>query len=112
MLRTTIRNGISTVRIAQHLNARLLASGLPPRKTNLNVVIDTGKQCTIAGEGESYEEFLRSGIVKFFTGWGEKPALSKDPHYAEAPLRLMNFVDTYGNDEYQKSENFIFALFP
>ena len=103
MLHSTIRNGIGTIRIAEHLNARLLASGLPARKTNLNIVIDTGKQCTYLGTGECFESFKRTGLLSEFTGFGQKPAISTEDHYSEAPLRFMTFADTYGNDKYKQS---------
>ena len=104
MLRSTIRNGIGTIRIAEHLNARLIASGLPERKTNLNVMVDTGKQCMFAGSGDSFEDFQMTGLLRKFMGFGEKPAVSTDAHYSEAPLHLMNFTDTYDNDKYKKSK--------
>ena len=85
------------------MNQRLSAAGLPERQTNLNIVLDTGKQCTVSGVGEMYEEFLRTGILKYFTGWGTKPAGSEDSHFEEAPLRIMTFADTYGNDKYKQS---------
>ena len=103
MLRSTIRNGIATVRLADHLNERLLVAGLPKRETNFNAVIDTGKQCTVSGIGKMYDQFLETGVLKDFTGWGTKPALSQDSHFAEAPLRLMTFADTYGNNKYKES---------
>ena len=98
MLRSTICNGIGTICIAEHLNRRLLASGLPPRKTNLNILIDTGKQCTVSGMGEAHDTFKQMGYLQNFTGYGTKPAVSGDSHFSEAPLRLMTFFDTYGND--------------
>ena len=104
MLRNTIRHGIGTIHLADHLNARLHASGLPRRETNLSMMIDTGKQCTFSGKGESFKDYKRTGYLRGFTGYGEKPALSKDPHYSEALLRFMSLADTYGNDEYKKSE--------
>ena len=105
MLWNTIRNGIGTIWIAEHLNARLVASGLPERKINLSMLPDTGKQCTVSGQGEAHESFIQNGSLRNFTGFGEKPAVSTDPHYAEAPLRLMNFADTYGNEKYKESEH-------
>ena len=104
MLRSTIRNGIGTICLAKHLNARLMALGLPERETNLNIVIDTGIQCTLAGSGKCYEKFKNTGTITSFTGCGQKPALSKDSHYSQAPLRLMTFVDMYGNSKYKESK--------
>ena len=75
MLRNTICHGIATGRIADHLNERILASSLLKRNTNIVIMIDTGKQCTIAGFGKSYEEFMRTGN---FTGCGTKPANYSD----------------------------------
>ena len=76
------------------------------RGTNLNIVIDTGKQSTVSGTGKIFEEFKRTGVLKHFTGYGQKPALSQESHYAEALVRLMTFADTYGNDDYKKSKKF------
>ena len=36
------------------------------RLTNIMLLIDTGKQCTIAGFGKVFEEFMRNGTVKNF----------------------------------------------
>ena len=111
MLRSTIQNGISTTRLADHLNDRLLSSGLMKRFTNLVIMIDTGKQCTLAGCSKSYEEFKKTGVLKNFTGYGQRPALFHEAHFNEAPLRLMTFGQTYGNDKYKESKLVIIIFF-
>ena len=64
------------------------------------LLIDTGKQCTIAGFGKVFEEFMRNGTVKNFTGCGTVPASFHEEHYDEALLRVMSFAQTFGNMYY------------
>ena len=70
------------------------------------LLMDNGKQCTISGLGPMFEEFLRSGEVKHFTGFKCVPAKFHEEHFEEAPLRIMSFADTYGNMHYDCSQSF------
>ena len=63
-------------------------------------LIDTGKQCTIAGFGKVFEDFMRKGIVKNFMGCGTVPASFHEEHYDEALLWVMSFAQTFGNMHY------------
>ena len=107
MLRNTIQNGIATGHIADHLNERILAASLLKCYTNIVLMIDTGKQCTIAGSGKAFDDFKRTGVLKNFTGFGTNPATYSDSHFQEAPLRFMTFAETYDNKKtkYSKSEH-------
>ena len=96
-LRTCVRFGIGTGRIAQHYNERISATLNIKRLTNILLAIDTGKQCTISGFGKVYDEFMRTGVVKNYTGCGTIPATCDEEHFDEAPLRIMSFADTFGN---------------
>ena len=75
------------------------------RFTNIMLFLDTGKQCTIAGFGKIFDEFLKSGKVINFTGFGTTPARYEDEHFEEAPLRLMSFSETFGNMHYDCSNS-------
>ena len=106
MLRNAIRKRIETGRLADNLNSRIFESSLLRRLTNICLLIDTGKQCTIAGFGQAFEEFQSTGILSNFTGSGQKPATNKDPHFDEASLHIMTFSDTYDNvcEKYSESK--------
>ena len=63
-----------------------------------------GKQCTFAGHGKAYDEFMKTGVLQGFTGYGQKPTSCKDPHFNEVQLRYMTFAQTYGKEKYKESE--------
>ena len=69
------------------------------------LLLNTGKQCTISGIGQVFEDFLKTGNISNFTGFGTEPAKSHEQHYQEAPLRIMTFAQTYGNMHYDCSQS-------
>ena len=99
-LRTCIRYGIGTGRIADEYNSRIFAASHMQRDSNILIVLDTGKQTTVAGKGKLYEKFLQTGEIKDFSGYGSTPAKFHQEHYQRAPLCTMSFAETYGNMHY------------
>ena len=80
-------------------------------KTGFVSLIDTGKQCTISGYGEIFDNFLKTYKLEGFTGFGRKPSGFYDADYETAPCRVMNFDQTYHKMPYdcRRSEfTFIF----
>ena len=55
--------------------------------------------------GKSFEEFLKSGELKNFSGFQTVPAKYHEEHFEEAPLRIMSFADTYGNMYYDCTQS-------
>ena len=58
--------------------------------------------------GEVYDNFLQTGEITNFTGFGQLPTKYSDDHYSEAPLRVMSFAESYGDMQYtcKKSMNY------
>ena len=104
-LRNSVRCCIATGRICDHYNQRDSAARQTNKRiVNMIIYLDTGKQCTLAGMGEMYDNFVNTGEVSTFNGMITKPANSKDKHFEEAPLRVMSFSDIYDNvfEEFSK----------
>ena len=110
-LRTAIWYGIGTGWLADEWNLRLLPAITYKRDVNIISLIDTGKQCTIAGMGKVFEKFLETGKIKDFTGFGLVPAKYSDEHFSEAPLRVMSFAESYSEMQYtcKKSNSYLFC---
>ena len=100
-----MRYGIGTGRIADHYNARIAAVSNIQRSTNIVLLVDNGKQCTISGFGKLFDKFLKTGNLKDYTGFGTVPATFHEEHFQEAPLRIMTFADTFGNMHYDCRES-------
>ena len=71
---SSVHEGHAAVRIAEFLNKKLKDMGeddvgLP----GLVMAIDTGEQCTLAGSGHMFEEFMTSEKVVNYTGYGTQP---------------------------------------
>ena len=99
-LRNLVRCSIATGRFADRCNERIAdAQNSEKKVVNMIFFSDTGKQCTIAGMGPIFENFLQTGDLnlKDLTGFGTSPATSTQEHFDEASFRIMNFADTYGN---------------
>ena len=50
-LRSSVRYGLGTGRIANHYNEHIFAAANCERFANVVILIDNGKQCTISGMG-------------------------------------------------------------
>ena len=99
-LLSTVCSGIceslAAVRIADFLNKILHDIGEQFGPTGCVVTIDTGQQCTLAGCGEMYDEFKRSGIIKNYTGHEEGPVDFYDrKSFHNAPCYTMKFDTSY-----------------
>ena len=97
-LLTSLREGLACIRIADFLNAKLNAQDTGD--SGAVIILDTGKQCSIAGCGKMFEEFLRSGQVQGFTGYGQKPKTFYDKNFETADYRLFKFDQTYYKQPY------------
>ena len=74
-LRTYIRYGIGTGRIADHYHGRIFAAGNQAKKfPNIVILLGTGVQTIISGFGKVYEKFLETGFLRDYTGFGQIPA--------------------------------------
>ena len=107
-LRTCIRYGIATGRIADNYNERIANSTKMVKKmAGIMICIESGSQCTLAGYGPIFDKFMETGKIENFSGFGNIPAHSKQEHFHEAPLRVMTFANTYNDNfkEFRKSKH-------
>ena len=65
------------------------------------MLIDTGSQSTISGSGKIYDAFQRTGIISGYSGGGGTPMKISDPNSDLAPLRKMEFDETYHGMTYK-----------
>ena len=112
MVCSSIWEGLAAVRIADFLNIQLKDIGEEFSITGCCIVIDTGQQCTVAGVGQMFEEFQRSGMLKGYTGFGSAPTQFFDrKNYHTAPYRLMKFDETYYKMPYDCRTHEIFSIY-
>ena len=50
----------------------------------MQFIFDSGKQSTLAGFGQMFENFLQTATISNFTGKGQSPATVKQGHFHEA----------------------------
>ena len=74
------------------------------------MLLDTGGQCTIAGSGEAFEKFQRTGVLEGYTGEGRRPTTITDPNYDAALLRMMDFEDTFQGLNYDVTKSNLYLL--
>ena len=108
---STVHVGFNTVRLAEIYNQRTTV----PSPSNENVgylsIVDTGGQTTISGSGKIFERFLSTGWVDTFSGYGTKPVTFLEKSFLCAPLRKMNFDETYYGMHYdcRKSKHLLMS---
>ena len=99
-LLTGLREGLASIRIADYLNQKLEDQGDENVESGTLMILDTGKQCSIAGCGKIFDEFVRSGKVKYFTGYGQKPKTFYVKNFETADCRIFKFDQTYYKQPY------------
>ena len=101
-LRTSIRYSIATARIADEYNQRIsLSTGMSKKEVNMQFILDTGTQSSLAGFGQMYEDFLQSNMIGDFTGKGQKAVTIDKEHFDVAPIRKFTFKNTF-DDKHSK----------
>ena len=103
-LRSCVRYGIGTARIADHCNKRIFKASKIKREADFLMFVDTGKQCTISGQGKLFQEFLETGKIGNFSGKSTIPAKFSEEHFDEAPFRIMAFADSFYSDSPSASQ--------
>ena len=83
---TSLHEGIAATRIADFLNEQLRVLGKINGTAGAVLAVDTGEQCTISGVGPMYDEFLRTGRLTNYSGYGQKATTFHDKDFESAPL--------------------------
>ena len=83
---TSLHEGIAATRIADFLNVQLKILGQVNRTPGAVMAIDTGEQCTISGVGPIYDNFLRTGKLMSYSGFGTEASTFHDKDFETAPL--------------------------
>ena len=91
----SLHEGLTATRIAEFLNAQLRTIGIFNRGPAVVIAIDTGAQCSIAGFGKMFDEFMWMKSLSNYTGHDRQPASFKDPNFEVALIRLVNFDETF-----------------
>ena len=102
---TSLREGLDCICLAEHYNKRIHINSNCVESPGAILLIKTGEQCTICGAGTIYEEFKRTGKLINFTGYGEKPKSFYEQNFQEAPLRMINFDQTFYDMPYDCRES-------
>ena len=103
---TCLHEGIAATRVADCYNDKITNLGHEFGPTGCVMVVDTGEQCTVAGCGPMFEQFLWSGKIKNYTGYGEEPTRFYEDNFDKSPFRIMKFDQTFDKMPYdcRKSE--------
>ena len=64
------------------------------------LLIDTGKQCSLAGYGKIFDAFRRSGKIMHYTGYGNEPKSYYDKNFDTALYRIFKFDQTFYRQPY------------
>ena len=98
-----IRTGLETTRLCAILNECIYQDlGI---KAGLFIGIDTGVQCTIAGNGAMFEAYKKNGKITNHTGFGLTPTTFYDMNFESAEIRLVKYDETYCFSPYDCSES-------
>ena len=93
---TGLREGVIASRIADFCNKKNNVA----RPTGSLSIIDTGQQTTVCGTGQLFNDFLQSGKVEGFTGFGTKPVHYYDGNFQDAAFRCVTFDQTFSGMPY------------
>ena len=64
------------------------------------VLIFQGNQSIVGGHGEIFDRFRETGVLCGYPGEGTPIAVSSDENYDAAPLKVIQFHETYQNLRY------------
>ena len=92
---TALKEGIAVTRIADFLNDQLKIIGQINGPAGALIAVDTGEQCSISGVGPIYENFLRTGKLMNYSGFGTEASTFHDSDFETAPLRIINYDETF-----------------
>ena len=104
-MKTSIRYGLATFRMAKNFNSCLLQSANVSKVAGMITVIETGDQFTVAGSGPIYEKFCRTGLIDGYSGFGTIPKEFSDPDFDVASLRVMKFDETFAGMKYDVTDH-------
>ena len=104
-MRTAIRYGLATYRLAQEYNNRLFAASNVKKIAGVSMYFDTGDQSTVSGNGLMHEKFQRTGLLQGYTDCGMTPRQFGDPDYDRAALRSMCFDETFMGMKYNVTKH-------
>ena len=91
----SVRAGFNTVRYAEIYNERKTTQDQTQQNVGHISIIQYGGQMTISGSGDIYENFKKGGLVGKVAGNAEKPVTFLEEGFDTAPLREMQFDETY-----------------
>ena len=92
---TALKEGIAVTRIVDFLNDQLKIIGQINGPAGALIAVDTGEQCSISGVGPIYENFLRTGKLMNYSGFGTEASTFHDSDFETAPLRIINYDETF-----------------
>ena len=111
-LLSTIREGFCTSRLAEIYNKRIARSGDDNQKVGHISIVESGGQATISGSGEIFEKFIETGLIQNLSGNGQKPVNFYEAGFKTAPIRVINFDETFYGMHYdcRDSKHDLFKL--
>ena len=105
---TSLCEGIAATRIADFLNDQLKLIGQVNGPAGALIAVDTGQQCSISGVGPIYDNFICTGKLMGYSGYGTEASTFHDSDFETTPLRIINYDQTFYQMPYdvRKSESF------
>ena len=95
-----IREGLAATRIADFVNEQLKVLGFSTGVTGLVICMDVCGQTMLAGEGQNFQQFLRTGTIKNYSGYGQKPAAFGEANFKNAAVRTIKYDQAFYNMPY------------
>ena len=108
---TCLREGVAATRVADFYINKMIHSGQKFGPTGCVMAVEVGNQCTVSGSGQMFENFLLSGKIENYSGFGQEPVRFYEENYDKAPFRIMKFDQTFDKMPYdcRKSMLLIFS---
>ena len=88
---TSLREGLDCIRLAEHYNKRIHINSNCVESTGAILLIKTGEQCTIAGDGEIFQKFMQCGNLQEYGCNDQHPVSFYDENFETATFRNDEF---------------------
>ena len=94
-LLTSLREGLSAIRLSDYLNKIFTSRGENVEDNGCIMLLKTGAQCTVSGMGKIFEQFKESGKIEQYGGPSHQPVTFYDDDFEHAAYRILNFDQTF-----------------
>ena len=91
---TSLREGLTAIRMSNFLSKIQESRGEAVANPGCLILLKTGNQCTVAGSGELFDKFRRTGELKEYGGNASPVSFYAD-NFETAAYRILKFDQTF-----------------